>query len=330
MFLLFEERYASFLGESDMQGFSSYGFLDLRRDPQATIRAEDAPPPAPIDRAVVAPDDALATTCDTDIVDLLGFDPSARPDAAVRILLDGVDRDDSPACLEAAAPLLGDRDRDGIIDRLDLCPDTPDGVLTADTDGDGLPDAQANTDGDALGDACDPDDDGDGIEDGVDPWPFVVGVPAGDSDGDGVPDADDNCPATPNPLQRDTLGAPGGTGDACADDIEVGLIEQPCLDAVGAEAVHVYCEETGTLDGGGFLRDDDGGFLRDRDGARIPAAVQCPRGSDVIFFTVDPRTLPQAAIDAHRCQQQVPIDDPQRPPLPADEGAILGDLTPRA
>jgi hypothetical protein len=84
----------------------------------------------------------------------------------------------------------------------------------ADTDGDGVPDAEDNcptvpnpdqedTNGDGTGDACS-DTDGDG-----------GGEEPDDTDGDGVPDAEDNCPAVPNPNQEDSDG--DGTGDACSD-----------------------------------------------------------------------------------------------------------------
>ena len=73
---------------------------------------------------------------------------------------------------------------------------------------------QSDADGDRVGDACDDDDDGDGVLDATDPCPLVVGGScAGDMDGDTVADATDNCPLVANPSQADaTL---DGTGDAC-------------------------------------------------------------------------------------------------------------------
>lgn len=119
-----------------------------------------------------------------------------------------------------------DRDRDGIIDDEDACPDTP-GVVElkgcprpVDTDGDGIfdPDdacplvaGEANDDRTKHG--CPPpppaptDSDGDGIVDAQDYCPEVAGVPnledktkhgcppmPKDSDGDGILDGDDACP----------------------------------------------------------------------------------------------------------------------------------------
>ncbi|TDU32728.1 thrombospondin type 3 repeat-containing protein [Panacagrimonas perspica] len=107
-----------------------------------------------------------------------------------------------------------DSDGDGVLDRKDKCPNTPQGVQVysdgcpIDLDQDGVPDyldkcpntppgAPVNADG------CPFDSDGDGIPDHLDQCP---GTPAGvkvdgkgcplDSDGDGVPDYLDKCPET--------------------------------------------------------------------------------------------------------------------------------------
>ncbi|MHB8632722.1 MAG: thrombospondin type 3 repeat-containing protein [Thermoplasmatota archaeon] len=80
-----------------------------------------------------------------------------------------------------------DRDGDGIPDARDNCPTIP----NAD---------QADLDHDGIGDVCDIDMDGDGINDKLAP-------------GDGALTLLDNCPTVPNPDQRDSVG--DGVGDAC-------------------------------------------------------------------------------------------------------------------
>jgi CSLREA domain-containing protein len=75
---------------------------------------------------------------------------------------------------------LLDRDGDGVPDASDLCPDDFD------------PD-QADTDADGAGDACDADDDGDGVSD-LDEAAAGTDPRRPDTDGDGLGDAGDACP----------------------------------------------------------------------------------------------------------------------------------------
>jgi len=127
----------------------------------------------------------------------------------------------------------GDRDRDGIPDDKDLCPDEAedfdgyndlDGCPDPDNDGDGIldvddrcPNRAEDLDGFQDEDGCpDPDNDGDGIFDGrdqcpdeaedIDGWQDQDGCPDPDNDGDGVLDADDRCPRTPADTQVDQNG----------------------------------------------------------------------------------------------------------------------------
>jgi hypothetical protein len=102
----------------------------------------------------------------------------------------------------------------------DNCPNT------ANTD-------QTDTDGDGPGDACDTDDDNDGLADGSDNCPVnantdqldtdhdFIGdacdpVADPDTDEDGVPDKLDNCPLISNADQA--MADADGTGDVCDDD----------------------------------------------------------------------------------------------------------------
>ena len=94
-----------------------------------------------------------------------------------------------------------DRDKDGIPDKEDRCPDTP-GLAQfqgcPDTDGDGIPD---------IDDQC-PDVAGP-VENNGCPWP--------DTDGDGVLDKDDACPDVPGPVENNGCPWPDTDGDGILD-----------------------------------------------------------------------------------------------------------------
>lgn len=120
--------------------------------------------------------------------------------------------------------------------------------VTLDDDGDGFwpidncPEIgnvdQLDSDGDWLGNACDPDDDNDGVLDATDNCPVMVNPDQLDADGDGlgdacdpdddndgVLDATDNCPALVNPDQLDTDG--DGLGNMCdIDDDNDGVTDE--------------------------------------------------------------------------------------------------------
>ncbi len=119
-----------------------------------------------------------------------------------------------------------DADKDGVSDKKDRCPGTPQGAVVdddgcpLDTDGDGVfdgldrcPNSPAGVKVDAYG--CGLDSDGDGVFDTFDDCPNTPeGVAvndrgcAGDADGDGVPDYKDKCPDTPARVKVDADGCP--------------------------------------------------------------------------------------------------------------------------
>ncbi len=142
----------------------------------------------------------------------------------------------------------GDRDKDGILDSKDACPDTP-GVANKDPKKHGCPPSDRDKDGildevDACPDVagianddpakhgCPPpaDRDNDGIIDDVDACPDLAGVAnddpkkhgcPSDKDGDGIYDKDDACVDIPGVATNDpaTHGCPPDTdGDGIRDD----------------------------------------------------------------------------------------------------------------
>ena len=138
-----------------------------------------------------------------------------------------------------------DKDKDGVWDKIDMCPDTPRGVQVdsvgcpLDEDHDGVPDYLDHCLGtppgalgqiDSLG--CELDTDGDGVPDWRDKcpntpeaaWALIdsLGCPL-DTDGDGVPDYLDECPDTPQAAwgMVDEKGCPlDSDGDGVPDYID--------------------------------------------------------------------------------------------------------------
>lgn len=156
-----------------------------------------------------------------------------------------------------------DTDHDGVIDRLDLCPNTPAMVSVTptgcpiDTDGDGVPDyldkcpnTLPNTKVTEAG--CPVDTDGDGVEDAFDKCPNEKGLISlggcPDSDNDGVADKDDKCPNTPANVKVDAKGCPIDTdGDGIPDYLD------KCPNAKGTKAMN-GCPDR---DGDGIADDVD-------------------------------------------------------------------------
>ncbi len=199
---------------------------------------------------------------------------------------DGI-ADPNDNCPSDYNPLQEDIDNDELGDACDNCPGAYN-PAQENMDGDPNHPGYDPNDPDTLGDACDPDIDGDGIDnnfaDPNDPnddncW-YVYNPDQldsdgdgtgdacdGDDDGDGIADADDNCPLTPNPDQADM--DEDGLGDVCDPDRDGDNVlnaNDNCPDNYNPG------QEDVDGDGAGDACDDDSdndGILDDDDNCRL-------------------------------------------------------------
>ena len=158
-----------------------------------------------------------------------------------------------------------DKDKDGVWDKIDMCPDTPRGVEV-----------------DSVG--CPLDEDHDGVPDYLDHCPGTPAEAIGhvdsvgcalDTDGDGVEDYKDQCPDTPEAArgQVDSLGCPiDSDSDGVADYLD------ECPDTP-AEAI-------GKVNANGCPKDSDGDGVPDY-------LDECPDTPEAAWSTVDEKGCPK-------------------------------------
>ena len=186
-----------------------------------------------------------------------------------------VDKSNIANFWQASASLLfrfgnTDRDKDGIPDKEDACPDTP-----------GLPEFQG----------C-PDTDGDGVPDKDDQCPDVAGpkenngCPWPDTDNDGVLDKDDACPTVPGPAENKGCPWPDTDNDGILDKDDAcptvpGLPEyQGCPKPAAAYAT----EATGALKN--ILFHFNKATLRPESAAKLDQAAEIIKSAPAENFVV--------------------------------------------
>jgi outer membrane protein OmpA-like peptidoglycan-associated protein len=184
-----------------------------------------------------------------------------------------------------------DKDKDGVWDKLDQCPETPRGVAVdsvgcpLDEDHDGVPDYLDHCPGTPAAaihfideNGCALDTDGDGVEDYIDECPNTPEAAYGkidekgcplDSDGDGVPDYLDDCPNTP---------------EAAYGKID----EKGCpLDSDG-DGVMDYEDECPNTPEAAYGKIDEKGCPLDTDGDGVPDYLdECPNTKKEAIGHVD-------------------------------------------
>ena len=204
-----------------------------------------------------------------------------------------------------------DKDKDGVWDKIDMCPNTPRGVVVdekgcpLDEDLDGVPDyrdhclatpAAARLYVDSVG--CPADSDGDGVEDYRDNCPNTPAMAWGkvdnfgcplDSDGDGVADYLDECPDTePAAYGRvDNVGCPKDSDkDGVPDYLDLcpntpagaAVDENGCPADSDKDGVPDYLDECPNSQVGALGHVDEKGCEIDTDGDGVPDYLdQCPQ-----------------------------------------------------
>lgn len=173
-----------------------------------------------------------------------------------------------------------DADYDGVLNKFDLCPNTP-MLVPVDKDG------------------CPLDSDGDGVVDYLDQCPNTpaeayatvdeFGCPA-DTDGDGVPDYLDKCPDTPQeaygmvdafgcPLDTDMDGVPDYL-DECPETPRqaYGFVdEKGCLKDTDGDGVPDYLDRCNDTPAEAYATIDEYGCPKDTDGDGVPDYLdKCP------------------------------------------------------
>lgn len=198
-----------------------------------------------------------------------------------------------------------DRDKDGISNKLDLCPDQP-GVWALkgcpDTDGDGIQDKEDDcpTEAGAKEMKGCPDKDNDGIRDKDDKCPDVAGKAefngCPDKDDDGIKDSDDECPEVAG--KKEFNGCPDTDNDGIKDSEDecpqqAGSKEMngcPDTDNDGIKDKEDDCPtETGSKEMKG-CPDKDGDKVADKDDkcpdvAGLPELQGCPAAKNEVVLT---------------------------------------------
>lgn len=209
-----------------------------------------------------------------------------------------------------------DKDRDGIKDKYDLCPDTDierlrmmcpevkrkefvdENGCDLDDDKDGVHNCYDQCPGTPEGikvdeKGCPVDSDGDGITDDKDICPDTPegvevdenGCPV-DTDGDGVADYLDKCPNTPKGIKVDENGCPvDSDGDGVADDKDkcpntpkgVEVDANGCPKDTDGDGVADYLDKCPNTPKEAYGKVDEHGCPKDRDGDGIPDYLdRCP------------------------------------------------------